>query len=349
MEVKITITPEILQLIAQIDEFNGRWQALGAISRDTLTQLRKTATIESVGSSTRIEGSKLTDTQVETLLAKVAIQQFTSRDEQEVAGYAKAMDLVFNAWDDLLISDRHVKQLHQIVLSYSTKDERHRGSYKTLDNHVAAFDAGGNQVGVVFQTASPFETPKEMEILLNWFGEAENTNEPHRLIRIAVFVVRFLAIHPFQDGNGRLSRVLTTLMLLRSGYSYVPYASIERIVEENKASYYRSLRTTQTSFFTEETDWNSWILFFLKTLWKQCTVLRRKVENHQVIQSANLTPISLDILKLFEDHQYLTNREIVALLQSNRNTIKSALSLLVSEKLLSKEGKGRSVRYTIHP
>jgi len=347
MEVRITITPEILQLIAQIDEFNGRWEALGAISRDALTQLRKTATIESVGSSTRIEGSKLTDTQVETLLAKIEIQQFTTRDEQEVAGYANAMDLVFDAWADLSISESHIKQLHQVLLSHSTKDERHRGSYKSLDNHVVAFDAEGNQVGVVFHTASPFDTPKEMETLLHWFTNAERVNEPHRLIRIAVFIVRFLAIHPFQDGNGRLSRVITTLMLLQSGYSYVPYASIERIVEENKESYYRALRSTQTSFMTEETDWNSWLVFFLKTLWKQCEVLHRKVDSHNVIKSVNLTPISLSILKLFEDHDYLTNREIVALLASNRNTIKVALSLLVTEKLLVKEGAGRSVRYKL--
>ena len=254
MKVDILITPEILQLIAQIDEFNGRWEALGAISRDTLTQLRKTATIESVGSSTRIEGAKLTDTQVETLLAKIEIQQFATRDEQEVAGYAKAMDLVFDAWEDLSLSESHVQQLHQTLLSYSTKDERHRGKYKSLDNHVVAFDETGKQVGVVFHTTSPFDTPKEMETLFLWLREAEERNEPHRLLRTAIFIVRFLAIHPFQDGNGRLSRVITTLMLLKNGYSYVPYASIERIVEENKESYYRALRTTQTSFFKEETD-----------------------------------------------------------------------------------------------
>ncbi len=347
MKVDIKITPEILQLIAEIDEFNGRWQALGAISRDRLTQLRKTATIESVGSSTRIEGSKLSDSQVETLLAKIEIQEFTSRDEQEVAGYAKAMDLVFDAWDDLNINESHVRQLHQVLLSYSAKDERHRGSYKTLDNHVVAFDANGKQVGVIFHTTSPFETPRAMEILLAWLSHAESSNTPHRLLRIAVFIVRLLAIHPFQDGNGRISRVLTTLMLLRSGYSYVPYASIERIVEENKDSYYRALRTTQTSFLTEEIDWNSWIVFFLRTLRKQCDVLRRRVEDHQIMQSANLSSMALQILPLFEHHEFLTNREIVALTNSNRNTIKTVLSQLVGEKLLVKVGKGRSVRYSL--
>ena len=347
MKVEIKITSEILQLISKIDEFNGRWQALGAISRDRLTQLRRTATIESVGSSTRIEGSKLTDNQVETLLAKIEIQSFTTRDEQEVAGYAQAMDLVFDTWEDLSVSENYVQQLHQILLSHSTKDERHRGSYKSLDNHVVAFDADGKQVGVVFHTASPFDTPREMESLLAWLSQAEQDDDPHRLLRLAIFIVRFLAIHPFQDGNGRVSRVLTTLLLLRSGYSYVPYASIERIIEDNKDSYYRALRTTQTSFKKEEIDWNAWLVFFLKTLWKQCEVLRHKVADHRVMQMAHLTPLAIKILQLFEHHDQLSNREIVSLTGSNRNTVKKILTTLASENLLTKEGKGRAVRYRI--
>ncbi len=349
MKVEIKISSEILQLIAQIDEFNGRWQALGAISRDRLTQLRKNATIESVGSSTRIEGSQLTDSQVETLLAKIEIQKFTTRDEQEVAGYARTMDLVFDSWEELSISESHVQQLHQILLSYSTKDERHRGGYKSLDNHVVAFDADGKQVGVVFHTASPFDTPREMESLFSWFKEAQQNNDPHRLLRIAVFIVRFLAIHPFQDGNGRISRVLTTLLLLHGGYCYVPYASIERIVEDNKESYYRALRATQTSFQKDEIDWNAWIVFFLKTLWKQCEVLRKKVEDYRVMQAAQFTPLALKILSLFEAHEQLTNREIVSLTNSNRNTVKVTLTSLVAEQLLIKVGKGRAVRYKVNP
>ena len=210
---------------------------------------------------------------------------------------------------------------------------------------MVAFDADGKQVGVVFHTASPFETPREMESLFSWFKESEQNNNPHRLLRISVFIVRFLAIHPFQDGNGRISRVLTTLLLLHGGYSYVLYASIERIIEDNKESYYRALRATQTSFQKDEIDWNSWIVFFLKTLWKQCEVLRRKVEDHRVMQTAHLTLLAVQILSLFENHEELSNREIVSLTESNRNTVKVTLASLVFEQLLIKVGKGRAVRY----
>jgi len=347
MKVEITITPEMLQLIAGIEEFRGRWEALGAISRDVLTELKKTATIESVGSSTRIEGSRMTDRQVETLLANIKIQKFTTRDEQEVAGYGEVMNMIFDSWDLLDLNENHLLQLHNILLSYSTKDERHRGSYKTLDNHVAAFDADGSQLGIVFETSSPFETPAHMQELLEWMKLTTAENKLHALIRVAVFNVWFLAVHPFQDGNGRISRALTTLLLLQSGYEHVPYASIERVIEDNKEGYYRALRATQASFKGEEIDWNTWIIFFLRTLKKQCEVLRQRVEQHRVMQASRLTALGSAILQLFSNHEYLTNREIVALTDSNKNTVKYTLTQLVNEKLIAVEGKGRSTRYRL--
>jgi len=195
MEVNIHITAEVLELISKIDEFKGRWEALGNISRDHLSQLRRTATIESVGSSTRIEGSKLSDYEVEELLAKIEIQEFETRDEQEVAGYAKAMNMIYDSWEYLPISENHIQQLHTVLLSHSSKDERHRGSYKTLNNHVAAFDADGNQLGIIFETSTPFDTPSDMKSLVDWHRESEGNMHP--LLRVAVFVIWLLAIHPY--------------------------------------------------------------------------------------------------------------------------------------------------------
>ncbi len=347
MNVHINITQEILQLVAQIDEFKGRWQALKAIDRDRLTQLRRTATIESIGSSTRIEGSRMSDAQVETLLANIEIQNFTSRDEQEVAGYAKTMDLVFDSWEYLKLDENHLFQMHTALLGFSSKDERHRGDYKSLDNHVAAFDPDGKPLGVVFETSSPFDTPAHMHELLEWHRKTSTNGELHPLLRIGVFIVRFLAIHPFQDGNGRLSRILTTLLLLQADYAHVSYASIERIIEDNKEAYYRALRATQASFKNDNADWEPWILFFLRTLGKQCELLRKKVADHRILRAKKLSPLSAQVLQLFEQHSHLTNREIVALTQSNRNTVKKILSELVKDQLLTTEGKGRSVRYRI--
>ena len=213
----LQITTEILSLIARIDEFKGAWRALGTLAPDRLSALRKVATIESIGSSTRIEGSKLTDREVEKLLSHLAIQSFETRDEQEVAGYAELMDLVFNSWRDIPFNENHIKQLHQNLLRHSAKDARHRGQYKTNSNSVAAFDENGVQIGIVFETASSFDTPRLMVELLTWVKNERNKAALHPLLIIAIFVVVFLEIHPFQDGNGRLSRVLTTLLLIQAG------------------------------------------------------------------------------------------------------------------------------------
>jgi Fic family protein len=233
---------EILNLISEIDEFKGKWEALSSLSPERLSALRSVATIESVGSSTRIEGVKLTDREVETLLVNLKTYSFKSRDEEEVAGYAEAMEIVFESWREFSLSENHIKQLHSILLKFSTKDVSHRGKYKTLSNNVVAFDADGKEIGVVFATASPFQTPFEMEKLVGWLNE-ETTIHP--LLKTAVFIVCFLAVHPFQEGNGRLSRILTTLLLLKSGYEYLPYSSLESVIEDNKDFYYNALRRTQ--------------------------------------------------------------------------------------------------------
>jgi Fic family protein len=230
----VQITPEILSLIAGIDEFKGAWRALGALAPDRLSALRRVATIESIGSSTRIEGSQLSDREIERLLSNLEIQSFATRDEQEVAGYAKLMELVFSSWQHIALTENHIKQLHRDLLIFSEKDAWHRGQYKTSTNSVAAFDADGKQLGVVFETATPFDTPRLMAELVAWFNEERRAARLHPLLRIGIWVVVFLEIHPFQDGNGRLSRALTTLLLLQAGYTYVPYSSLESLIERSK-------------------------------------------------------------------------------------------------------------------
>lgn len=212
----LQITTDILGLISGIDEFKGAWRALGTLAPDRLSALRRVATIESIGSSTRIEGSKLSDREVERLLANLQIKSFETRDEQEVAGYAEVMELVFASWQDISLTENHIRQLHRDLLTYSDKDAWHRGNYKTTSNSVAAFDESGKQLGIVFETATPFDTPHLMTELVTWFNEERSHGRLHPLLLIGIWVVVFLEIHPFQDGNGRLSRVLTTLLLLRA-------------------------------------------------------------------------------------------------------------------------------------
>lgn len=346
-EPLITIGQDVLQLIAEIDEFKGQWQALKTLSPERLQQLRKVATIESVGSSTRIEGAKLSDAQVETLLSNLGSTSFNTRDEQEVAGYAETMDLVFQAYEDLHLTENHIRQLHQTLLRHSTKDDRHRGSYKTLPNHVVAKDADGRETAVVFETATPFDTPRKMEELVGWASKAFDESAMHPLLIIAVFNVVFLAIHPFQDGNGRLSRILTTLLLLRAGYEYVPYASLESIVEENKDLYYKALRRTQTTLNNGAPDWEPWLGFFLRCLKKQKASLAIKVEQEKSTSDSSLPLLSVQVLKLLGEHERLTIAQMVGFTGANQNTLKVRLRELVNEGRIQRHGKARATWYSI--
>ena len=346
-EPLITVGQDILQLIAEIDEFKGQWQALKTLSPERLQQLRKVATIESVGSSTRIEGAKLSDAQVETLLSNISSASFNTRDEQEVAGYAEAMDLVFQAYEDLHLTENHIRQLHQTLLRHSTRDDRHRGSYKTLPNHVVAKDADGREIGVVFETATPFDTPREMEELVQWASKAFDESAMHPLLIIAVFNVVFLAVHPFQDGNGRLSRILTTLLLLRSGYEYVPYASLESIVEENKDLYYKALRRTQTTLKNDDPDWEPWLGFSLRCLKKQKANLAIKVEQEKTASDSSLPLLSVQVLKLLGEHERLTIAQMVEFTGANQNTMKVRLRELVNEERIQRHGKARATWYRL--
>lgn len=346
-EPRIAVTQELLKLIAEIDEFKGKWEALKNMSPERLRQLRKVATIESIGSSTRIEGAKLTDMQVETLLSNLTATSFKSRDEQEVAGYAEAMDIVFQAYEDMTITENHIRQLHQTLLRHSNKDERHRGDYKKLDNHVVAIDEHGKEIGVVFETATPFDTPREMEELVRWVNKAIAENSLHPLLVVAVFIVVFLAIHPFQDGNGRLSRILTTLMLLRAGYVYVPYASLESVVEDNKDLYYKALRRTQSTLKTETPDWEPWLGFFLRCLKKQKGNLAAKLEKEKAGDDTALPALSVQVLELLKNHERLTIAEIVEHTGANQNTLKVRLRELVAAGRIQRHGKARATWYNV--
>jgi len=340
----VPITSEILSLIAEIDEFKGAWRALGKLAPERLNQLRKVATIESVGSSTRIEGVTLSDREVEALLGRVQAQSFTTRDEQEVAGYAAVMESIFDHFEDIPITENYIKQLHTTLLRYSDKDEWHRGQYKKHENRVEAFDANGKSLGVIFETASPFETPDAMRELIDWYDHNTGDSNTHPLIAVAVFVVVFLAIHPFQDGNGRLSRALTTLLLLKAGYAYVPYTSLESIIEENKEGYYLALRRTQGTLKDDTPEWNPWIVFFLRAMQKQKQRLEKKVERENILR-ASMPELASRILELITQHGELSTSDLMQLTDAPRSTVKNHLSDLVDRNHIKLVGKGRGARY----
>ena len=342
----IHITTEMLALISEIDEFKGAWRALGSLEPERLSALRRVATIESIGSSTRIEGSTLTDREVEKLLANLTFESFATRDEQEVAGYAAVMETIFHAWEEIPVTENHIRQLHRDLLTYSGKDEYHRGSYKTVSNSVAAFAADGKQIGIVFETATPFETPRLMGELIAWLNEARELGRLHPLLIIGVFVVVFLEIHPFQDGNGRLSRVLTTLLLLQAGYAYVPYSSLESIIEQNKEAYYLALRQTQGTIRTEAPNWQPWLSFLLRALQQQKRRLAAKVEQEKIVL-ATLPELSVNILDYARDHGRVTMNDMAHKTGASRNTLKEHFRSLVEKKLIIQHGAGKATWYAL--
>ncbi len=343
----IQITSEILGLISSIDEFKGAWRALGNLAPERLAALKRVATVESIGSSTRIEGSKLTDSEVAQLLANLQTQKFSTRDEQDVAGYAAVMQFIFDAWPDIKLTENHIKQLHRDLLIHSEKDAWHRGQYKTTSNSVAAFDENGQQLGVIFETASPFDTPRLMAELVTWTHEQSLTKNLHPLLRIGVWAVVFLEIHPFQDGNGRLSRVLTTLLLLQAGYAYVPYSSLESVIEQNKEGYYLALRQTQGTIRSATPNWQPWLVFFLRAVAQQMQRLQIKVEREKLVL-APMPALALQIVEFAREQGRITMTDVVRLTGANRNTIKQHLRALVAQKQLKAQGSGRGAWYEIY-
>jgi Fic family protein len=341
----LVITTQMLSLIAEIDEFKGAWRSLSTLAPDRLMALRRVATIESIGSSTRIEGSKLSDSDVERLLSNIEIQHFATRDEQEVAGYADVMDTIFASFDAIALTESHILQLHRDLLIHSSKDARHRGAYKAHTNNVSAFDAEGKEIGVVFETATPFNTPRLMAELVAWVNQTLDQRGLHPLLVIAIFIVVFLEIHPFQDGNGRLSRTLTTLLLLRSGYSYVPYSSLESVIEASKESYYLGLRRTQATIRSDAPAWEPWIIYFLQSLRQQKNRLEAKIARERLL-AERLPELSIQILQLAKAHGRITNSQLTEVTGANRNTVKKHLQALVMARHLVRHGSGKASWYS---
>lgn len=340
----IRITPAILRMIAEIDEFKGAWTALGRLAPERLDRLRRVATVESIGSSTRIEGARLSDQDVDRLLSNIDLAALASRDEEEVAGYAAAMETVFAGFDAIGLTENHIGQLHRDLLQYGDKDDRHRGEYKKLENHVEAFGTDGESLGIVFETATPFETPAQMQALVDWTRRTLSEDEPHPLIVIGVFVVVFLAIHPFQDGNGRLSRILTTLLLLRAGYAYAPYASLESVIERTKDGYYRALRRTQGTLRTGKPDWLPWLEYFLGALQTQKRALEEKIKRERLILD-ELPPLSVQILEIAREHGRVTVADAATITGTSRHTVKDHLKALTKSGRLQLHGAGRGAWY----
>ena len=344
MDRRIKNLPQkIWLLINQIDELKGQWIGGAKLNPQALGRLKRSVLITSTGASTRIEGAKLTDEDVEKLMRGLSMQKFKNRDKQEVKGYYELLDNVLNSWKHIHFSESTIKHFHKELLKYAEKDERHRGEYKKTENKVEMINEVGESIGILFDTAPTYLTPKAMQELVDWTREALLTGESHPLLIIANFLVEFLNIHPFQDGNGRLSRVLTNLLMLRAGYEYVAYVSHEKLIEDNKAEYYVSLRQAQKTFRTDHETVLPWLEFFLNICLAQAQAALKLLSQENIEKL--LSPKQLAVWKYLERVSEATPGEIAKSAKVARPTVSQALETLIRLKKIERIGQGRTTRY----
>ncbi len=337
------LPPDILALVAQVDELRGRWVQGADLDRQALTRLRKSVLVTSSGASTRIEGSELSDEDVEKLMRGLSLKRFRDRDTQEVRGYYELLTNVFDSYPSIPFSEGTIKFFHRELLKYGEKDTLHRGEYKKKENRVEMVNAVGESVGVLFETTPAYLTSKEMLELVEWTQTALLERKIHPLIIIGNFIVEFLSIHPFEDGNGRLSRVLTNLLLLQQGYVYMPYVSHEKIIEDNKAEYYLALRQSQKTFRQGTGDATPWMRFFLNALMNQSRLAIDLLAHAQT--KSLLSPQQEAVLARIRGAIEIAPGEIVRATGIPRPTVNQALQKLLRLKMIERIGSGRSTRY----
>lgn len=333
---------EIQSKLAQIDEFKGWWKGTATLNPQELGRLKRSIVITSTGASTRIEGSQLSDQEVEKLLKGLRTSKLRDRDSQEVAGYAEVLKTVFDSYKDITFSEGVILQFHNALLGYSDKDKQRRGKYKSAPNRVVAFDSAGGE-SVLFNPTEPHLTGTEMRELIGWTKDELNNKNLHPILVIANFIVEFLAIHPFHDGNGRLSRILTNLLLAKSGYSYMPYASLEKIIEDHKTEYYIALRTAQKDGKSPNAEMSRWIHFFVDVMIRQIEVL--KIFLNETSRDSLLSHNQQQVLILFDDSREISTRTVVEKLKVPTSTAKQILGRLIDLKMIQRIGSGRSTRY----
>ena len=337
-------TQRVIQKIGQIDQFKGEWKLLDKEENRYLKELRKIATIQSIGSSTRIEGSSLTDAEIASLIKNMKISKLESRDEQEVAGYFDTLETILDNYETIDLSTSSIHGLHNLLLKYSSKDARHRGKYKELTNKVVATYPDGT-TRTIFNTTEPFLVEKEMTELLEWTNIAFAEGEIHPLIVIAAFVYEFLSIHPYQDGNGRMSRLLTNLLLLKFGYKFVLYASLEHIIENRKKEYYQALMEGQKDRNKDTENMAQWIMFFLDSLTELIQKLEQKLKEYRNI-GGYLNERQKQILSFIRENHPVKIGDIAQNLTGyNLETIKKDLQYLVREMEIEKLGNNRATVY----
>lgn len=337
---KVDLNWQLIGLLSQIDRFDASWSSIEKREGDSLRELKSIATIRSVGASTRIEGSKMSNEEVDILLKDIDVNKLVDRDSQEVAGYFDVLDLISESFQNIPLTENSIKNLHKKLLAYSKKDIWHRGDYKQHSNAVEANLPDGSKQ-IIFRTTEPgFPTQDAMSDLIVWY---KTDKETHPLVKCALLAYDFVSIHPFQDGNGRMSRLLSTLALLKQGYSWIQYVSLEHEIEHQKNKYYQTLRSCQAQRPAE--DVTSWIHFFFNALIKVQNQLMGKLDRQGVM--SELSPREKAIITIISERPGTKSGKIAERLGIPSPTVKRLLAQLLKDKLIEKHGAGAGTNYSL--
>ncbi len=334
---EVRITHENLMDISMLDTLKGRWPELKEKKGGQLSLMKAQTMIASNAASNRIEGGELRDWEVEKAISGITMASFRKQDVDDVRGFARAMSMISDDYELLPFSEGTIKRFHKVMFG----GDEYRKTQKPIQ--YLLFDKGEP----VIENASPDEAPRLMRALVDETDTLFESKNYHPLIITGVFILHLLTINPFEYGNGRISRLMITYLLLKSGYSYIEYYPLESIIEETRNNYLSALKRSQSS-----KDYNPWISYFLKTLAKLALRLEAKLERDDAFYQAQrsddqLSPIERDILEVVRGSKALYTAELLSSLEYKAPTVKKALRELVRKEKLRQLGIGRGTYYEL--
>lgn len=335
---KQLFTAEIINMIGSIREHKGKQNLFIEANKDELKSLLEVAKIQSIGSSNRIEGIYTTDKRLEELVKEKSEPK--NRSEQEIAGYREVLATIHENYDYIPINSNFIMQLHRDLYSYSPFNEG--GNYKISDNVIAETDEKGNQK-IRFKPVPAFQTKEAVTQLCTNFSKAWNENKIEKLILIPMFILDFLCIHPFNDGNGRMSRLLTLLLLYKAGFIVGKYISIEMIIENTKETYYETLRESSIDWHENNNSYEPFIKYCLGVIIKAYNEFENRVE---YLSTKNYT--KADRIKSVIDSKIgrITKKEIMETCPDiSKITVERTLNELLKSGYIIKVGAGPKTAY----
>jgi len=335
---KKLLSPEIVSMLSMIHEFKGEQNLFIEAKSDTLTQLVEIAKIQSTEASNRIEGIYTSDERLKQLVSNKTMPQ--SRNEQEIAGYRDVLSTIHESYEFIPVKPPMILQLHRDLYKFSGKSIG--GTYKNSDNVIAEEDSQGNRF-IRFQPVPAWETAESIESLCKAFDDEMSRGEADPLLIIPMFILDFLCIHPFNDGNGRMSRLLTLLLLYRSGYIVGKYISIEKAIETSKDTYYDSLQSSSYGWHTGENDYAPFVRYTLGVI---LSAYREFSSRVKVLATSGLSKPER-IREIIKDTLgKITKTQIMEKCPDiSQVTVQRALSDLVTSGEILKIGGGRYTAY----